>query len=153
LDLAVASGWQRPDPGRFEWQFNMAATDTTKLMEFLKANPPAKQFVPYSLLSKEADALTVYFEGDPDYSKRLNDHVTLFLSMETHEIVGCRIKGISGIISDLPNYLRIQHNGIELSIVFLSFRGGADEVTRNAINELGKVAASKNMKLETCLMS
>jgi hypothetical protein len=128
------------------------ATDSDKLMEFLKENQPSKQFVPYSYLSKEADALTVYFEGDPDYSKRLSDHVTLFLSMETHEIVGCRIKGISGLISDMPNFVHVQHNGIELSVVFLSFRGGADEVTRNAINELGKTAAKKKMKLETCLI-
>ena len=46
---------------------NMTAAEIT---DFLKANPPAPQFVPYTLLSKEADALTVYFEGDPDYSKR-----------------------------------------------------------------------------------
>jgi len=131
------------------------ATNTTaaELADFLKANPPAKKFVPYTFLSKEADALTVYFEGDPDYSKRLNDHVTLFLSLDTHEIVGCRIKGISEIIADLPNYLRVQHNGIELSVVFLTFRGGAvDEATRNAINSLGKVAADKKMKLETSLI-
>jgi hypothetical protein len=132
----------------------MATSATAaELMAFLKANPPEKKFVPYTFLNKEADALTVYFEGDPDYSKRLNDHVTLFLSLDTHEIVGCRIKGISGIISDLPNFLRIQHHGIELSIVFLSFRGGAeDEATRNAINSLGKVAGEKNMKLETSLI-
>jgi hypothetical protein len=126
--------------------------DAKKLMDFLKENQPARQFVPYSYLSKEADALTVYFEGDPDYSKRLNDHVTLFLSLETHEITGCRIKGISNLINDLPNYVHVQHNGIELSVVFLSFRGGADEATRSAINSLGKVAAEKKMKLETSLM-
>ena len=88
---------------------------TAELIEFLKANPPEKKFVPYTILSKQADALTVYFEGDPDYSKRLNDHVTLFLSLATNEIVGCRIKGISGIIADLPNYIRVHHKGINLS--------------------------------------
>src|SRR5947209_7408485 len=110
-------------------------TTAADLMEFLKANPPEKKFVPYTILSKKADALTVYFEGDPDYSKRLNDHVTLFLSLETHEIVGCRIKGISGIINDLPNYVNVHHNGIDLSLIFLPFRGGAvDEATRGALN-------------------
>ena len=121
------------------------ATNTTaaELMEFLKANPPENKFVPYTFLSKEADALTVYFEGDPDYSKRLNDHVTLFLSIATHEIVGCRIKGISEIISDLPNYLRVQHNGIELDQRFHSGGKATDEATRTAINALGKVAGEK----------
>ncbi len=124
-------------------------TTAADLMEFLKANPPEKKFVPYTILSKQADALTVYFEGDPDYSKRLNDHVTLFLSLETHEIVGCRIKGVSGIINDLPNYVRVQHNGIDLSLIFLPFRGGAgDEAAREAINTLAKQASERGMVLE-----
>jgi hypothetical protein len=124
-------------------------TKAAELMEFLKANPPEKKFVPYTILSKKADALTVYFEGDPDYSKRLNDHVTLFISLATHEIVGCRIKGISGIINDLPNYVSVRHKGIDLSLIFLPFRGGAaDEATREALNTLAKQASERKMVLE-----
>ena len=65
-----------------------------ELAKFLKDNPAAEQFEPYCRLSKEADALTVYFKGDADYSKPLNDQITLYLSLETDEIVGCRIEGI-----------------------------------------------------------
>jgi hypothetical protein len=129
----------------------MAKTETD-LMKFLRANPPAKRFVPYCYLDKEADALTVYYEGDADYSKRLNDHVTLFHSLDSDEIVGCRIKGISGILEDLPNYLSVHHNGINLSFLFLPFRGGAvDETTRKAINELAKQASERKMVLEPSL--
>ena len=76
----------------------------SELKEFLRKNAPAKQFVPYCHLSEKADTLTVYFEGDADYSERLNDHVTLYHSLETDEVVGCRIKGITGLLEDLPNY-------------------------------------------------
>src|SRR5688572_24025317 len=107
---------------------------------FLKENPPAKKFVPYCYLSEQADELTVYFEGDADYSKRLNDHITLYLSLETHEIVGCRVKGVSGIIEDLPNFIRVNHNGVELSIIFLAFRGGADKEVSDAVKDLARVA-------------
>ena len=120
----------------------------SELMRFLKANPPAKQFVPYCYVSKQADALTVYFEGDADYSKRLNDHVTLYLSMENNEIVGCRIKGISGILADLPNYVRINHGEVELSVIFLAFRGGAEEEVSRAINNLARVASARKMVLQ-----
>jgi hypothetical protein len=68
------------------------------LMRFLKANPPAKQFVPYCYLNSESNALTIYFEGDADYSERLNDNVTLYRSFENDEFVGCRISGIAGIL-------------------------------------------------------
>ncbi len=119
-----------------------------ELMQFLKKNTPAKQFVPYCYVSKQADALTVYFEGDADYSKRLSDHLTLYLSLETNEIIGCRIKGISGILADLPNYIKVTHGQVELSIVFLAFRGGAGKDVSNAMNDLARVASQRKMILQ-----
>jgi hypothetical protein len=98
-------------------------------------------------MNKEADALTAYFEGDADYSKRLNDHVTLYLSLETNEIVGCRIKGIAGILQDLPNYIQVQHGSVQLSVIFWAFRGGAKDETQ-AINDLARAASDHNMVLE-----
>ena len=83
----------------------------------------ADEFKPYYLLSEQADAMTVYLKPDADYSKRLCDHVTLLLSLDTPEIVGCRIKGIRDILQDLPNYIKVSHEGVKLSAVFLPFRG------------------------------
>lgn len=120
----------------------------SELTQLLRENPPARKFVPYCYLSKEADTLTVYFEGDADYSKRLNDHVTLYLSLETREIVGCRIKGISGLLEDLPNYVRVKHGSVRLSVIFLAFRGGAEEEVSEAINDLARVASERGMVLE-----
>jgi len=48
-----------------------------------------KEFTPYTYTSEHA--ITVYFKGDADYSEVLTDEITLYKSMETHEIVGCRI--------------------------------------------------------------
>ena len=121
----------------------------SKLMEFLRSNAPAKQFVPYSHFSKEADTLTVYFEGDADYSERLSDHVTLYRSIETEEIVGCRIKDVSGIIEDLPNYLQVNHPEIQLSVIFLAFRGGVENRDlAETMNDLARTAKTKKMVLE-----
>jgi hypothetical protein len=122
------------------------------LKEFLRDNPPAKQFVPYVHLSRESDSLTAYFEGDADYSERLNDHVTVYRSLETNEVIGCRIKGISDLIDDLPNYLHINHGGAQLSVVFLAFRGGQpDDKGRQAMNDLARAAQEKNMVLQSTL--
>jgi hypothetical protein len=122
-----------------------------KLMAFLRANPPAKKFVPYSYLNKASDALTVYFEGDPDYSERLSEHVTLYRSLETKEIVGCRIKGIAGVLEDLPNYIHVDHDGLNLGLVFLACRDGRDEKIRQAMNELAKTANERGMELQPSL--
>ncbi len=120
-----------------------------ELIDALEADSPTKQFVPYTVLSKEADALTVYFEADPDYSERLNDHVTIYRSIETKELVGCRIKGITGILDDLPNYIAVDHDGINLSAIFLPFRGGvSDNASRETLNGLAKSVSERNMVLE-----
>ena len=119
------------------------------LMQFLRENPPANKFVPYCHLNGASDALTVYFEGDADYSVRLSDHVTLYRSLETDEVVGCRIKGIAGILEDLPNYIQVNHDDIQLSIVFLAFRGGAVGDESQVINHLAKTASEKNLVLQT----
>lgn len=120
-----------------------------ELMKFLRENPPAKQFIPYCHLNRASDTLVVYFEGDADYSERLSEHVTLYRSVDTDEVVGCRIKGIAGLLEDLPNYIQVNHGRVHLKIVFLAFRGSAsDDAEREAINSLAKVASEKDMVVD-----
>ncbi|MGA2063595.1 MAG: hypothetical protein ABSG86_01435 [Thermoguttaceae bacterium] len=120
----------------------------TDLRNFLATQIGDGPFRPYLAISREADALTAYFEPDADYSERLTDHVTLYRSIESKEIVGCRIKGISGILEDLPNFLQVEHQGAKLSMVFWSFRGGVDdENLRDAFRQLAKAAG--DMSLQT----
>lgn len=117
-----------------------------ELIDLLSSVPRGRGFTPYCHFDEKSDAITAYFRGDADYSKRLTDHVTLFLSIDSDEIVGCRIKGIRGILEDLPNYLEISHCNVQLSVLFLSFRGNAtDESVRHALNTLAK--ESKGLKL------
>ena len=119
------------------------------LLKKLRENAPARQFVPYCYLNEGADALTVCFEGDADYSERLNDHVTLYRSLDTKEIVGCRIKGIEGILEDLPNFIEVKDGRIQLRIVFWAFRGTAEnEESVEAINDLARAASEHGLVLE-----
>lgn len=108
----------------------------------------ANVFRPYSRLCRESDSLTFYFKPDRDYSKRLNDHVTLFLSIDGDELVGCRIKGVSGIVEDLPNFIDIKfkHGKTELKILFLAYLGNLDDIGRRALKDLAR--ASDNLVLE-----
>lgn len=108
-----------------------------------------REFRPYVEISKEADAINVYFRPDADYSKRLTDHVTLFLALKDNSIVGCRIKGIRDLLRDLPNFVDIDHDGVKLKLIFWSFRGSAkDDYARDAINELARGAGE--LELEPC---
>ena len=60
------------------------------LKKFLEDNQCKGEFTPYAELSPSR-ALTVYFKPDPDYSERLTELITVFRSLDTNEIVGCRI--------------------------------------------------------------
>lgn len=115
-------------------------------MELLENQEWDTAFQPYVETSPEADALTFYFRPDPDYSERLNDHVTLYRSLESRELVGCRIKGISGIIEDLPNFVNVDYQGIRLSLVFLAFRGGVGEDARNVFKQLAEAAGDRTLQ-------
>lgn len=108
------------------------------------------EFTPYCFLSEDADALTVYFRGDADYSKRLTAHLTLYLSVDTDEIVGCRIKGFSWLRKSIPNFIRANHGGCDLSLMFLPFLGQDDESVRKYVEELGKTAKEHNLTLDDC---
>lgn len=57
-------------------------------------------FTPYCHFSKDSDTLTMYFKDDADYSIRISDRITLYKSLDSCEVIGCRIKGISRIMED-----------------------------------------------------
>lgn len=106
-------------------------------------------FRPYHEINEASDSLTVYFRPDPDYSKRLTEHVTLYLSLETDEIVGCRIKGIKGILEDLPNEIRVRHKSGNLWLIFWAFRGCSDEDVRSVMRKLETAAIDNEMTVST----
>jgi len=117
------------------------ATTYTNLDDLLRDEPPAEHFTAYCYRSIEADALTVRLSPEPDYSERLTDHVTLFRSIESKAITGCRIKGVEELLRDLPNYIHVDlKDGVRMSLLFLPFRGSADEKTREILNGLAKAS-------------
>ena len=65
--------------------------------EYLAANPIIGAFKPYCVFSRQDDTLTTYFTGDEYFSQQLTAHITIFRSMSTDDIIGCRIKDVSKI--------------------------------------------------------
>ena len=120
--------------------------DATNIAELFKELPSIGKFRPYAEHTPASDAVNFYFKGDPDYSERLTEHVTLFRSIESGSLVGCRIKGVAGILENLPNSISIDHDNIKVSLLVWSFVGSADENERRTLKELAEAAA--DLKLE-----
>ena len=63
-----------------------------ELAETLSKNLPAGEFTPYWRFAN--GSLTVYFEGESDYSAPLADGITVYRALDDNRVVGCRIDGI-----------------------------------------------------------
>lgn len=57
-------------------------------------------FEPYCHVSAQSDTLSVFFVDSADYSEDVCEHITIMRDLETGEIAGCRVHGISKITGD-----------------------------------------------------
>jgi hypothetical protein len=117
------------------------------LTSFIDSYQPKSEFEPSCYLCEESDTLTFYFRNDPDYAKRLGKHVTLYLSLEKDELVGCQIKGIRAVLENLPNFIEIRHGRVKLRLIFMAFMAEVDDAYRPLYSELGKYAEDRELDL------
>lgn len=118
------------------------------ISELFELKVESEGFKPTVYCGEEEDALFFYFKNDPDYRKRINNRITLYISQETEEIVGCQIKGIRSILEDLPYFIAAEHKRFRLSVVFAAFLGTVeDDDSRRAYRELGRAASEADLEL------
>ena len=70
------------------------AEKLTDYMQQLEAQGSPAFAAPQWRYGAKEDSLFFYFRSDESYAHRLNSFVTLFLSREGDELVGCQIKGL-----------------------------------------------------------
>ena len=98
------------------------------------------EFRPYCELCEAVDALIVYFKGDADYAQRLTDDITLYRSLDTNEVVGCRIKGIKGILGANGAAIAARLDAVQRAAKTAVLAHGSD-TEKEAIAALGKLLA------------
>ena len=126
------------------------ADETIALMSYLHSRPMEDQFRPCVYYGPEEDAVMFYFRDDADYAKRMNEWLTLYLSIDSDELVGCQIKGVGRVLEDIGYFgVDVTHKKIKLQIVFLAFLGAAadDPVAREYYRKLGEAATETNTEL------
>lgn len=124
------------------------AENLTDYLKELEAHEPP-EFKPQAYYGEEEDALTFYFRPLESYGVRVNNLVTLFLSLEGNDMVGCQIKGIRcKLEKDGTFNIAIREGKINLGLFFhlLAFEF-KDPVPRNRFVELGQQA--KGLEVET----
>jgi len=124
----------------------MATSDLMAVID--KAQEGA--FKPYACYGSEEDALTFYFKEDADYARRLNSRITIFLSQETNELVGCQIKSIRHVLEDLGWFdVDIQHGKVKLSLLFVACHAEFEEpAARQYYRQIGNRVRETDIELD-----
>ena len=126
------------------------ANTTDALMSYLRSRPVSTTFTPCAYYGSEEDAMVFYFRNGPDYAKRVNEWLTLYLSMEDGELLGCQVKGIARVLEDIGHFgVDITHGSIKVSILFLAFLGSASEDpgAREYYRQLGEAARETELQI------
>ena len=114
------------------------ATDPGDLMELVEKHREG-QFTPYAYYGSEEDALTMYWKGDADYARRLNSRVTVFLSLDSDELVGCQIKSVRHVLEDIGWFdVSVKHGRVRVDMLFLAYRGEFAEESRSIYRRIGE---------------
>src|SRR5262249_35468588 len=88
------------------------------LTEYL-AEHDCKGFVPRPHYFQDGDFVSYYFAEDRAYEERVDELLTVFRSMATKELVGCKIKGVRRILKKLGAFgVMIFDDNVTLGILF-----------------------------------
>jgi hypothetical protein len=88
------------------------------LMKFLETAKP-RGFEPRPYFGPDEDSLTFYFDKAESYGKRVDELLTLFLSVKTDELVGCQVKGLRKNLKRLGDFgIAIKHGKVRLDLFF-----------------------------------
>ena len=90
----------------------------TDLMKYLEKVRP-KRFTPRPYYGHDEDCLTFYFDNAESYARRVDELLTVFLSLKKNELIGCQVKGIRSNLKRLGQFgITIKHGKIRLDLVF-----------------------------------
>ena len=74
-----------------------------ELKQYVQANK-AKGFRPRPYISTEGDFVAFFMRDEDHYAKRVDKLLTVYLSMKTGKLVGCKFKGVRRILETLRRF-------------------------------------------------
>ena len=80
-----------------------------KLEDYLRENEP-EGFRPSPCYVPENDSMTFFFRNNESFARRIDGLLTIYLSLDTEDLVGFEIKGVRHILSSVDEF-GIQFSG------------------------------------------
>ncbi len=111
------------------------------LREFVKTNRPKGSFKPRPYYSEIGDFLSYHFTGEDFYAKRVDDCLTVYLSMKGDKFVGFKFKSIRHIIEALEGSGFKREYDLSMGIISLAcMETVEDRPTRDYYRRIYKTA-------------
>jgi hypothetical protein len=104
-----------------------------ELSEYLK-NHPSQGFVSRPQYFAEGDFVSYFLVDERCYAMRVDSLLTLYHSMTSQELIGCKIKGVRRLLEKLGKFgvLIEDGEGTQLGLLFLAAASLSDEPSRRA---------------------
>jgi hypothetical protein len=120
---------------------------TNQLTEYLSAMK-CQGFKPRPYYSKDGDFVTYYFSDQECYAERMDDLLTVYLSLDDKGLVGVKLKGVTRLRDELADFQVFDGTG-KLMLGMLFFAGGFLYAGPNVIDQYRRIArATKSVPLE-----
>ena len=107
------------------------------LKQYLTENP-CKVFRPVPHYFPTGDYVTYYVKEDRCRAERVDDLLTVFLSNETGEMVGCKIKGVKHLLEAMGTFgFVVENANVFLELFFVMGKSSArDQDQRRRYDEV-----------------
>ena len=111
------------------------------LIDYLKENKP-KRFVAKPYYSSVGDSMTFYFKDEASYAARVDEFLTVYLSIKSGEMVGCQVKGVARILKILGEFgCVIEARSVKLGMFFMACMAETPlEQAKEQYRTLGRIA-------------
>lgn len=107
------------------------------LIETLRGLSPADRD-PEPAYLEDGDALVYFLEDVPHHADRVDGMLTAYLSLDDDRLVGCRIKGVRRLLSEMGRFgVQIQDEGVTMNLLFMAPGFAKPEPTRRRYEEIG----------------
>jgi hypothetical protein len=97
----------------------------------------------------EGDYVTFYFRDERCYERRVDDLLTVYLSMATNDLMGCKIKSVKHLLETAGNlFVSIDAGKVKLAFLFaLGERVARDPEQKRYYSELAVLTKDAELQI------
>lgn len=119
------------------------------LNEYLATRQP-KGFSSVPQYFEDGDFVTYFLKNDLHYAQRVDGLLTIYLSEESDELIGCKIKGVREILETMGAFgvvIADHNNEISLGLLFLT-AAAFSSASRERYLDIAKKVGAVRLKRE-----